>query len=78
MILKTKCMAFFLAIFFLSCGNNSKKENADKPAMPPVAKVDGFIVSPQLLSQDIEVPGSLAASQEVELHPEVAGRVTGV
>ena len=78
MILKTKCMAFFLAIFFLSCGNNSKKEGADKPALPPVAKVDGFIVSPQLLSQDIEVPGSLAASQEVELHPEVAGRVTGV
>ena len=33
---------------------------------------------PQLLSQDIEVPGSLAASKETELHPEAAGRVTGV
>jgi membrane fusion protein, multidrug efflux system len=31
-----------------------------------------------LLAQNIEVPGNLAAYEEVELHPEVSGRVTGV
>lgn len=59
---------------------SSKKEDKNatvKPAVP-TSKVDGYIVTPQLLAQDIEVPGSLAAYQEVELHPEVSGRVTGV
>jgi membrane fusion protein, multidrug efflux system len=67
-----------LLIFFFSCSSNSKEKANTKPAAPVVSKVDGYIVAPQLLSQDIEVPGSLAAYQEVELHPEVSGRVTGV
>jgi membrane fusion protein (multidrug efflux system) len=73
-------MAVFTALIILSsCQSASKEEK--KPAAKltgPPAKVDGYIVTPKLLSQDIEVPGSLAAFQEVELHPEVAGRVTGV
>jgi membrane fusion protein, multidrug efflux system len=69
---------FFSILFFFSCSSSDKKTAAPKPATPPAAKVDGYIVSPQLLSQDIEVPGSLAAYEEVELHPEVSGRVTAV
>ncbi len=81
MLEKTKLIiAFSGLIMLLSCQSSSKEETktTSKPAFPPAAKVDGYIVTPQLLSQDIEVPGSLAAYQEVELHPEVAGRVTGV
>lgn len=65
---------------FLSFGCNSsdKKTEAPKPATPQVAKAEGYIVTPALLSQEIEVPGSLAALEEVELRPEVSGRVTGV
>jgi membrane fusion protein (multidrug efflux system) len=77
---KLKWTAVLTAVIMLSsCQSSSKEEKkpAAKPAAPP-AKVDGYIVTPKLLSQDIEVPGSLAAYQEVELHPEVAGRVTGV
>ncbi len=51
---------------------------APKPAAPQVAKAEGYIVTPQLLSQNIEVPGSLAAYEEVELHPELSGRVTAI
>lgn len=65
-------------IFFLSCSSNDKKIEAPKPVSTPVSKADGYIVTTQLLSQDIEVPGSLAAYEEVELHPEVSGRVTNV
>ena len=77
---KLKLTTAATAILLLfSCQSASKEDNktAAKPTTPP-SKVDGFIVTPQLLAQDIEVPGSLAAYQEVELHPEVAGRVTGV
>ncbi len=78
MILKIQTCTFFLALIFYSCGSGDKKTEAPKPATPQPAKADGYIVTPQLLSQDIEVPGSLAAFQEVELHPEVPGRVTAV
>lgn len=65
-------------IFSFGCSSNDKKTEAPKPAAPQIAKADGFVVTPQLLAQDIEVPGSLAAFEEVELRPEVSGRVTGV
>ncbi len=76
---KLKYAAVLTALIILSSCNSSSKEDK-KPAAKtaPPAKVDGYIVTPKLLSQDIEVPGSLAAFQEVELHPEVAGRVTAV
>ena len=62
------------------CQSSTKEDSKSsvKPTAPPAARVDGYIVTPRLLAQDIEVPGSLAAYQEVELHPEVSGRVTGV
>jgi membrane fusion protein, multidrug efflux system len=65
---------------FLSfgCSSADKQVNTAKPAAPPAFKADGYVVAPQLLSRQIEVPGSLAASKETELHPEAPGRVTGV
>lgn len=64
----------------LSCQSSGKEEK--KPASPggnrPPAKVDAFVVTPKILSQDIEMPGSLIPAEETELHPEVSGRVTGI
>jgi membrane fusion protein, multidrug efflux system len=79
-------MKFFFSILLLvsisigSCKSSDKEEkkHAAGPAKKPPVKVDVFVVAPTLLSQDIEVPGSLAASEEVELHPDVSGRVTAV
>ncbi len=78
--LKSAKVIFFLSVLFATGCQSSKQEDkkaVGKPAAP-IPKVDGYIVTPQLLAQNIEVPGSLAAYQEVELHPEVSGRVTGV
>ena len=71
---------FIFTVFFIACKSADKDEKkpAAGPANKPPAKVDVFIVAPSLLSQDIEVPGSLAAFEEVELHPDVSGRVTAV
>ena len=79
-------MKIFFSIFLLvsisigSCKSSDKEEKKPVagPAKKPPVKVDVFVVAPTLLSQDIEVPGSLAASEEVELHPDVSGRVTAV
>lgn len=62
-----------------SCG--SEKDAPKAPAAktpPPPSKVDGYVVSPQVLSQDIEMPGSLLPFEETELHPEISGRVTAI
>ena len=79
-IIKSVLLLFSLTVLFVACKSSDKdeKEQATVPANKPPAKVDVFIVAPSLLSQDIEVSGSLAASEEVELHPDVSGRVTAV
>ena len=69
---------FFLTILIFSCSGIKKKSDLPAYAAPKELKADVYIVTPQMLSQDIEVAGSLLAAEEVELHPEVAGRVTEV
>lgn len=39
------------------------------------AEVDGFIVSPQTISEKIEVPGSLLPAEQTQIRSEVSGRV---
>lgn len=39
-------------------------------------KVDVMIATPQKITQSIEVPGTLTASETTEIHPEVSGRLT--
>lgn len=70
-----------ILITLLSAACNSGK--ADKKATggnasKPAAKVEAFVVTPRILNQDIEMPGSLIPAEETELHPEVSGRVTGI
>lgn len=67
-----------MTLALAACSNADKKAEAPRPAGPQVSKANGYIVTPRLLSQQIEVAGSLAAIEEVELHPEVSGRVITV
>ncbi len=68
-----------LTITVISCqsGQVEKKSATEKTARPS-SKVDVFIVNTRPVTNDIEVPGSLLPFEETELHPEVAGRVTGI
>jgi membrane fusion protein (multidrug efflux system) len=67
----------FTLLAALSCGEPSKKSpsamgagDKNKPL-----KVDLFIVRPAAYAETIEVPGTIVASESVEIHPEVAGRI---
>ena len=72
-------LLILVSLSFTSCKSNKedKKADAGKDKKPP-SKVEAFIVSPTVLSQDIEMPGSLMPSEETELHAEVSGRVVGI
>lgn len=73
---------FFLFLLTASCNSDRKKE-AQQPqrsgadARPPV-RADAFIVKTKLLSDNIEIPGTLVANESTDIHPEVAGRITGI
>ena len=71
-----------LPVFLISCGSESNKKEANqksgKPDKMPPAKVEGFIVKKVNFAQQIEVPGNVIANESVEIHPEVAGRITSL
>lgn len=83
MIYKMKLVFPSLAVILLcfsackSSDKDDKKAAGGKDKKPP-SKVEAFLVTPQTLAQDIEMPGSLMPAEETELHPEVSGRVVGI
>lgn len=79
-IVKTAFILCSLPVLITSCQTSEKeiKKPGGPGANKPAAKVDAFVVTPKVLLQHIEMPGSLIASEETDLHPEVSGRVTGI
>lgn len=79
MFWKFICSSFFL-ISIVSC----KSKSTEKKTTPTTQqgrqqqpqKVDAVIVAPQKITESIEVPGTLTASESTEIHPEVSGRLT--
>src|SRR6478672_1963058 len=77
--------AFSLFFLISSCSSDRKKDaqrqqkgGAGGPGARPPARADAFIVRTKLLLDNIEIPGSLVSNETTEIHPEVAGRITGI
>jgi membrane fusion protein (multidrug efflux system) len=73
-----------LIITLISSCNSDKKEEAQQQqkgaggsARPPV-RADAYIVHTKILLDNIEIPGTLVANEATDIHPEVAGRITGI
>ena len=67
-----------ISILMVIAGCNSDKNKAGKAIATrgrQAPKVDGYVLKPQLLEDEITVSGSLVAYEEVELKNEIAGRV---
>jgi membrane fusion protein (multidrug efflux system) len=72
----------FLA-FLTSCSSDRKKEAQQQQKAGGAAgarniKADAYIVKTELLSDNLETPGSIVANESTDIHPEVAGRITGI
>ncbi|MEO5984590.1 MAG: biotin/lipoyl-binding protein, partial [Ferruginibacter sp.] len=69
-----------LICFCLAVGCNSKKKQTQsqqiKAGPPPAPHVDGYVVKVSSLSDNLELPGSIIANEETEIHPEISGRMT--
>ena len=85
-------LTIFLFLLFSSCGSGEKKDAPPQRGGPggpggggpggaggrPPVRSDAFVVKTQMLLDNIEIPGTLVANEETEIHPEVAGRITGI
>ena len=65
------------AILLTGCGSKETKipvdGNAKKQAPPPV--VNGFVINYTTVSDELELPGTIIANEETEIHPEISGRL---
>ena len=66
---------FFLGFIISGCGGKSTPPKTTAKANAPVL-VDVMIAEQQSVSDIIEANGSVVASEFLELHPEVSGRLT--
>lgn len=80
MFWKFICSSIFF-VSLVSCKNKSTDKKTTQTTQQggrqqPPQKVDVIIATPQKITQSIEVPGTLTASETTEIHPEVSGRLT--
>jgi len=63
-----------------SCGDRKKADaaNGKKGGAPKTLHAEGYVVKPQSYSSTYTASGSLLPNEEIDIHPETAGRVTGI
>jgi membrane fusion protein, multidrug efflux system len=66
----------------LSCSDSDRKKESQQQQKgggprPPV-RAEAITVSTSTLLDNIEIPGSIVANETAEIHPEVAGLITGI
>jgi len=66
----------FLVITINACNKGKKSDNLSKKSTE--IEVDVHIVSPKLMKHQIEINGSILSNEEIELRPEVSGRIKNI
>jgi len=65
-------------LLFVSCDQSKSNQSGGSTPKPAGTPIEAIIVQPQILHNRIFTTGTLLANEEVELRPEIGGRVTGV
>ncbi|MEW5873976.1 MAG: efflux RND transporter periplasmic adaptor subunit [Candidatus Zixiibacteriota bacterium] len=68
-----------LLVSFYGCGESGGKQSGSARGRSAEATpVEAFLIVPRPLENKIQTTGTLLANEEVELRPEMSGRVTGI
>jgi membrane fusion protein, multidrug efflux system len=70
-----------IALVLSSCKSDRKAQVTQQQSTTtkrPPSRADGFIVKTSTLLDKIEIPGAIVANETTDVHPEVAGRITGI
>lgn len=74
-----KQTAFFLLLVTLAGAcKNGDDENAGAKGKPKGLNAEAYVATAQSFSSEYAASGSLLANEEIEIHPEIAGRVTDI
>jgi membrane fusion protein (multidrug efflux system) len=78
--LRFSLILFLLSYFLVSACKSGKSSLPRRESGTPAAKVpvDAIVIQPQLLDNRIFTTGTLLANEEVQLRPEISGRVTSI
>lgn len=74
----------FIVLSLSACGGKDKKvgdpsqQGGGAQAKQPPLAVESFIVKPQSISDNIEVPGTMLPFESTEIHPEISGRLVNL
>ncbi|HET9052873.1 MAG TPA: biotin/lipoyl-binding protein, partial [Cyclobacteriaceae bacterium] len=60
----------------VSCGKKEAPVSQARQVRTP--QVEGYVVSPQSISDRIEVPGSLLPGEQTQIRSEVSGRIVAL
>lgn len=70
--------AFICILSLYSCKNNKEDARAGGKGKQMGLRAEGYVVRPGLFRNDLTASGSLRPNEEVEIHPEVSGRVVSI
>lgn len=64
-----------ISALFIGCGKKEASAPTGQGRQMRTPEVEGFVVSPQSISDKIEVPGSLLPGEQTQIRSEVSGRI---
>jgi membrane fusion protein, multidrug efflux system len=67
-----------LILFLAACGSKKEETKTTKGGAPKDLRAEGYVVTPGNFSNDFSASGSLLPNEEIEIHPEISGRVTSI
>jgi membrane fusion protein, multidrug efflux system len=70
--------SFVFAFGLVSCKNNKEDASAKGKGKPQGLRAEAFIVTPAVFQKDFSTGGTLKANEEIEIHPEISGRITPI
>lgn len=69
---------YFLSFIIISSCKSNKEDAIKANNKSKSLRAEGYVVQPQVFQKDISASGTLHPNEEVEIHPEVAGRITSI
>jgi len=75
-VLAVGCFLVVKFVFFPANNHDADKKPGNGTSAPPLLTLSGIIIKEESLDNTLNSSGSLKANEEVEIQPEVAGKIT--